>query len=145
MSAPFLRSFVGCGERLTAPCCVRQLRSFNSQGKQNPATKNKENKMKRFLCTSSLLLSAVLVLTFTTQILSASTRPQLSAQQATRQGDGPGGDVNIKDLPDLSPANRAVIRQIPTHRTPGMSEAQYQAAKSAASHSGMGPRSQDAA
>jgi hypothetical protein len=101
--------------------------------------------MKRFLCTSSLLLSAVLVLTFTTQILSASTRPQLSAQQGTRQGDGPGGDVNMRDLPDISAADRAVVRQIPSHHTPGMSEAQYQAAKSAALHSGMGPRSQDAA
>src|SRR6266446_3944902 len=113
MSTPFLRSFVDCGERLTTPCCLRQLRSFNSQGKQNPATKNKENKMKRFLCTSSLLLSAVLVLTFTTQILAASTRPQLSAQQGTRQGDGPGRDVVLSDLPDLSAADMAITsRQI---------------------------------
>jgi hypothetical protein len=101
--------------------------------------------MKRFLCTSSLLLAAVLVITFTTQVLSASNRPQISAQQRTRQGDGPGGDVNMRDLPDLSAADRAVLRQTPSHHTPGMTEAQYQWAKSAASHSGMGPRSYDAA
>jgi hypothetical protein len=101
--------------------------------------------MKRFLCTSSLLLSAVLVLTFTTQILAASTRPQLSAQQGVRQGDGPGRDVVMSDLPDMSAADMAVTRQIPLHHTPGMSEAQYQWAKSAASHTSEITRAQDAA
>jgi len=101
--------------------------------------------MKRFLCTSGLLLSAVLVLTFTTQILAASTGPKLSAQPGTRQGDGPGGDVVLSDLPNMSAADMAVTRQIPFHRTPGMSEAQYQWAKSAASHTSGFTRSQDAA
>src|SRR5438105_1692123 len=145
MSTPFLRSFVDCGERLTAPCCVRQLRSFNSQGKQNPATKNKENKMKRFLCTSGLLLSAVLVITFTTQVFAASTGLKATAQLGTRNGDGPGGDVVLRDLPDMSAADMAVTRNIPSHRTPGMSQAQYEFAKSAASHTSGMTRAQDAA
>src|SRR5260370_33699228 len=143
MSTPFLRSFVGCGGRLTAPCCVRQLRSFNSQGKQNPASQNKENKMKRFLCTSSLLLSAVLVLTFTAQVFAASTGLKPTAQLGTRHGDGAGGDVVLRDLPDLSAADRAVTRNIPFHRTPGMSQAQYEFAKSAASPTSGSTRAQD--
>jgi len=101
--------------------------------------------MKRFLCTSGLLLAAVLVLTFTTQILAASTGPKLAAQQGTRHGDGPGGDVVLRDLPDMSAADMAVTRQIPFHRTPGMSQAQYEFAKSAASHTSGMTRAQDGA
>jgi hypothetical protein len=101
--------------------------------------------MKRFLCTSGLLLAAVLVLTFTTQMLAASTGPKLSAQQGTRQGDGPGGDVVLRDLPDMSAADMAVTRNIPFHRTPGMSQAQYEFAKSAASHTSGMTRAQDGA
>src|SRR6202140_1241500 len=146
MRTPSLRSFAGCGERLTAPCssgsCAVQLSGCQTNFQRY---KIKENKMKRFLCTSGLLLSAVLVLTFTTQILAASTGPKLSAQQGTRQGDGPGGDVVLSDLPKMSAADMAVTRQIPFHRTPGMSEAQYQWAKSAASHTSGFTRSQDAA
>ena len=100
--------------------------------------------MKKFVfLAATLLVCCTLLMTAST--LMAATGPQMNAQQGVRQGDGPGGDVNMRDLPDLSPADRAVVRQIPSHRTPGMSEAQYQAAKSAASHSGMGPRPQDAA
>ena len=101
--------------------------------------------MKRFLCTSSLLLSAVLVLTFTAQVFAASTGLKPTAQLGTRHGDGAGGDVVLRDLPDMSAADRAVVRNIPFHRTPGMSEAQYQWAKSAASHTSGMTRAQDAA
>jgi hypothetical protein len=101
--------------------------------------------MKRFLCTSSLLLAAVLVLTFTAQVFAASTGLKASAQLGTRHGDGAGGDVVLRDLPDMSAADRAVTRQIPVHHTPGMSEAQYQWAKSAASHISGSTRPQDGA
>jgi len=101
--------------------------------------------MKRFLCTSSLLFSAVLVLTFTAQVFAASTGLKATAQLGTRHGDGAGGDVVLRDLPDMSAADMAVTRNIPLHRTPGMSQAQYEFAKSAASHTSGMTRAQDAA
>jgi hypothetical protein len=146
MGTPFLQSFACCGERVSAPCCVQQLRSFDFQGTQNPASQNKENKMKRFLCTSSLLLAAVLVLlTFSTQILAAGTPPKVSAQQARGQGDGPGGDVVLSDLPDMSAVDVAAARrEIDSPRNPHFTAAGYEAAKMAASRNSAGTRSQDA-
>lgn len=100
--------------------------------------------MKRLLCMLGLLLSAMLVLIFTAQTVLASN-PQPSARQAVGQGDGPGRDVVLGDLPDLSAAALAGAKQVPFPRNPHMTDAQYQAAKAAASRDTAGARPQDAA
>ena len=100
--------------------------------------------MRRLLLTSSLLLSAMLVFVFSTQGLAA-TRPQASAEHAVGQGDGPGQDVVLRDLPNISSAQMAVAKQPPFPRNPNMSNAQYLAAKAAAAaHQGVVSRPQDA-
>jgi hypothetical protein len=72
--------------------------------------------MKRCLNISSIVILAMLVLLSTSQLFAAT--PQLSASQTTMQGDGPGRDVVLSDLPDITAAQFLAMKQIPSPRNP---------------------------
>lgn len=88
------------------------------------------------LCVAMLLLCASAVM--------AGTRPEATAQSRLEQV-GVGREVVLSDLPDMSPADIAGFKQVPVHRNPHMTDAQYQAAKEAASHASLGTRPEDRA
>jgi hypothetical protein len=72
--------------------------------------------MRRLLLTSGLLLSAMLVLVFSTHGLAA-TRPQASAQHTVGQGDGPGRDVVLRDLPTFHRRRWLPLSSLPSPAT----------------------------
>jgi len=80
----------------------------------------------------------------TASVVMAGTRPQLTAQTTTTQA-GAVEEVVLGDLPQITPAIAAGAKQAPFPRNPHFTDAQYQAAKLAASKAAVGSRPQDGA
>jgi hypothetical protein len=101
--------------------------------------------MMRFLRTFTRLPSGTLLLFLLgASVAMAGTRPKATAQTKFQQV-GAAREVVLKDLPDLTAAEIAGFKQPPVHRNPHFTDAEYRAAKEAASHAGLGTRSADAA
>ncbi len=99
--------------------------------------------MKKFaFAAASLVVCCTLLMT--ASVVMAGTRPQATAQSRLEQV-GVGREVVMSDLPDRSPSDIAGFKQSPVHRNPHFTDAQYQAAKEAASRAGLSTRPGDAA
>ena len=98
--------------------------------------------MKRFLfVAASLLVCCAFLMTASTAM--AGTRPQATATSGAAEA-GPGHEVVLSDLPNITVAEMAGARQAPVARNPHFTDAEYRALKLAAPHSGAGTRPQDA-
>jgi hypothetical protein len=67
------------------------------------------------------LSAAMLILSLTTAVSGATTRPQLSATQRVDRSDAAGGEVVLSDLPDISAQELAGVKEVPSPRNPHFS------------------------
>jgi hypothetical protein len=98
--------------------------------------------MRNKACRAALLLLCCTFLM--TASVVAGTRPQIKAQ-VSRTTASVAVEVVLSDLPEITPAIAAGAKEPPFPRNPHFTDAQYQAAKLAASKVTVGSRPQDAA
>jgi hypothetical protein len=91
-----------------------------------------------------LLVVAMLLLLFSASTVVAGTRPQPTAQVSRTEASATE-EVVLGDLPGITAADVAGAKEAPFPRNPHFTDAEYQAAKLAASKATVGSRPQDAA